>query len=94
MLKFRTAYGESGVLPNYTDGQNNLNSGSAGFYGTGSLNSNFFKIIIFFYRYFFALEMCHICVFLCLYNLPEHDSIANRERRQSAISGREREVNI
>lgn len=45
-----------------------------------------------FYRYFFALEMCHICVFLCLYNLPEHDSIANRERRQPDILGL-REVN-
>ena len=37
--------------------------------------------------------MCHICFFLCLYNLSEHDSIANRERRQPDISGL-REVNI
>lgn len=39
MLKFRTAYGESGVLPNYTDGQSILYSGSAGGNGTGALIS-------------------------------------------------------
>jgi len=39
MLKFRTAYGESGVLPNYTDGQSILYSGSVGGNGSGALIS-------------------------------------------------------
>ena len=54
-------------------------------------NKYFYYLLL--YRHFFALKMCHICVFLCLYNLPEHDSIANRERRQLGIAGL-REVNI
>lgn len=39
MLKFRAAYGESGVLPAHTDGQNLLWSGSVGGNGSGAMIS-------------------------------------------------------
>ena len=39
MLKFRAAYGESGVLPAHTDGQNLLWSGSVGGSGSGAMIS-------------------------------------------------------
>ena len=36
LLKFRIAYGESGVLPNHDDGQRLLWSGMVGGYGSGA----------------------------------------------------------
>ena len=36
LLKFRIAYGQSGVLPNHDDGQRLLRSGMVGGYGSGA----------------------------------------------------------
>ena len=40
MLKFRVAYGESGVLPAHTDGESLLWSGSVGGNGSGAMISS------------------------------------------------------